>query len=337
MQPRIRTILVTGGCGFMGSNFIHALLAADPAVSVINLDALTYAGNPDNVKGVDRKRYRFIRGDIADLALVKKLLKKADAVVNFAAETHVDRSIHSKGRDFVQSNVIGVHTLLEALRESPNVKKMIHISTDEVWGDLPLRSVRQFDEDSPFRPNSPYAASKASGDCFARAYAHTYGLPIIVTHSVNNFGPRQFPEKIIPYFLQQARADKSLPLYGDGQYVRDWLYVDDHSSAILAILKKGVPGETYAISSGSELTTFDIARKILALLGKPESRIAFVKDRPGHDRRYSVNSSKLRALGWKPRHPFDSKLRETLQWYADNTTWLNRVLKNKTLNTHIEL
>ena len=338
MKLGTRTMLVTGGCGFMGSNFIHSLQKADPDVSVINLDALTYAGNPANLAGVDTKRYRFVRGDIADLPLVKKLMAETDAVVNFAAETHVDRSIHSTSRDFVHTNVVGVHTLLEALRGSPNVKKMILISTDEVWGDLPLVSKKKFDENSPFCPNSPYAASKAAGDFFASAYVNTYRLPIIVTHSVNNFGPRQFPEKIIPYFLLQALAGKPLPLYGDGKYVRDWVYVDDHSSAILALLQKGVPGEVYAISSGDELANIDIARKILAILDKPEALITLGKARPGHGRRSSVNSSIMRALGWKPRHSLDKKLKETIQWYADNKVWLDDILKSTAeLNTHIEL
>lgn len=337
MELSKKTILVTGGCGFMGSNFIHFLLKMQPDVSITNLDLLTYAGNQENLAGLEGKNYRFVQGDIADESLVRKLVAKADTVVNFAAETHVDRSIHGEVGNFVHTNTVGVYTLLEVLRTSPNVKKMIHISTDEVWGDLPLESQKMFDEDSAFRPNSPYAASKAGGDLLVRAYVKTYGLPVIVSHSVNNFGPRQFPEKIIPFFALQALQGKPLPLYGDGKYVRDWLFVDDHSSAILTLLEKGTPGEVYAISRGEEHVNLDIARKILRILGKSEKLITFVKDRPAHDRRYSVNSAKLRSLGWQPQDSFDEKLKETIQWYADNETWLAGVLKrHKKLNAHIK-
>jgi dTDP-glucose 4,6-dehydratase len=320
----------------MGSNFIRFLLKEWSDVSVVNLDALTYAGNQENVVGIDEKRYRFFQGDIADGALVRKLMAEVDTVVNFAAETHVDRSIHGTVGDFVHTNIEGVHALLEALRESQNVTKMIHISTDEVWGDLSLESKEQFDEESPLRPNSPYAASKAGGDLLVRAYVKTYDTPVIVSHSVNNFGPRQFPEKIIPFFTLQAMQDKLLPLYGDGKYVRDWVYVDDHSSAILALIEKGVVGEDYAISTSEEMPNIELAKKILRIAGKPEDQITFVKDRPAHDRRYSVNSAKIRALGWEPVASFDEKLKETVQWYAENKSWVAGVMeKHANINAHI--
>jgi len=313
-----KNILVCGGCGFMGSDFTLALLARFPDVRVTNLDALTYAGNPENLKGADEKRYTFVKGDICDTELMQKLMKDADIVVNFAAETHVDRSIHTSGEQFMRTNVLGVHSLLEALRVSPNVKKMIHISTDEVWGDLPLTSKEKFTEDSPFRPNSPYAASKAAGDLLIRSYVRTHNVPVVVTHSVNNFGPRQFPEKLIPFFTSRALEDKSLPLYGTGENMRDWLYVGDHSEAILAVMEKGDVGEAYNISSGKEYSNLHIAQRILDILGKSHSLITYVKDRPGHDLRYSVNSSKLRALGWKPQFGLDDKLPETVEWFKKN-------------------
>ncbi|PIQ69051.1 MAG: dTDP-glucose 4,6-dehydratase [Candidatus Taylorbacteria bacterium CG11_big_fil_rev_8_21_14_0_20_46_11] len=333
-----KTFLVTGGCGFMGSNFIHFLLANVPQVKVINLDVLTYAGNTANVKGLPPKQYRFVKGDIRNIKLMKRLMSKTDFVINFAAATHVDRSIHNASDDFVYSNVLGVHSILEALRESKRVEKMVHISTDEVWGDLPLSTKEKFNEDSPFLPNSPYAASKASGDLLVRSYVKTYKLPVIVSHSVNNFGPRQFPEKLIPFFTLLAINDKSLPLYGDGQNVRDWIYVDDHSSAVLKLLEKGVVGQVYAIARGTEYSNLKIADKILSILEKPKSLLTFVVDRPGHDRRYSVNASSLRQLGWKPKHNFESALRDTVKWYTRNEKWLGEVLKrNKNINRHINL
>lgn len=332
----MKNVLVTGGAGFMGSNFIHFLFKTHPDISIINLDALTYAGNEANLEGLEGKNYRFVHGDITDAELVRELMKQADTVVNFAAETHVDRSIHGHAGNFVHTNVNGVYTLLEALRQSPNVTKTVHISTDEVWGDLPLESNERFDEESPFKPNSPYAASKASGDLLVRAYVKTYGVPVIVSHSVNNFGPRQFPEKLIPFFVLQAIQGKLLPVYGDGKNVRDWLSVDDHSSAILTLLEKGTAGEVYAISCGEEHSNLNMAKKILRILDKPEKLITFVKDRPAHDRRYSVDSAKLRALEWKPKAAFDAALGETIQWYAENTSWLDAVIKrNKNINAHI--
>ena len=332
------TFFVTGGCGFMGSNFIHFLFNNFKGIKVINLDLLTYAGNKENLKGVSAKRYKFVKGDIADTGLVKRLMKQADFVVNFAAETHVDRSIHGHAHEFTRTNVLGVHSLVEALRHSPNIKKMVQISTDEVWGDLALNSRQKFNEHSQLKPNSPYAASKAAGDLLVRSYVKTYSLPVIISRSVNNFGPRQFPEKLIPFFAARAVQDKPLPLYGDGRNVRDWLHVDDHSAAIFSLLKRGKIGEIYPISRGEEYSNLDIAQKILGILGKPKSLITFVSDRPGHDRRYSVDSSKIRQLGWRPKHSLDERLKHTLGWYKENQGWLKNVLnKHKSINAHISL
>lgn len=320
----------------MGSNFIRYVLGNFPKTKIINLDLLTYAGNKRNLDGIVSKNYRFVKGDINNFKLVAKLMKAADFAVNFAAETHVDRSIHGRASDFVRTNILGLHSLLEALRVSPNVFKMVQISTDEVWGDLPLDSKEKFNENSPFRPNSPYAASKAAGDLLVRAYARTYGLPIVVSHSVNNFGPRQFPEKLIPFFALRAMQDKSLPLYGDGKNVRDWLYVDDHTSAILTLLEKAGGGEVYGVSRDEEYSNLEIADKILKILKKPKKLITFVKDRPAHDRRYSVDSSKLRQLGWGPRYSLDEQLKGTVNWYRKNSGWVRNVLKkNSNINNHI--
>lgn len=322
----------------MGSNFIHFLFKNLKKVEVINLDLLTYAGNKENLKGIPTKRYKFVKGDIADTNLVRRLMKQADYIVNFAAETHVDRSIHEGARDFFNTNILGVHSLLDALRHSPDVKKMIHVSTDEVWGDLALNSKKKFNEHSPLKPNSPYAASKAAGDLLVRSYVKTYSLPVIVSRSVNNFGPRQFPEKLIPFFAMRAAQEKPLPLYGDGKNVRDWLHVDDHSAAIHSLLKRGEIGEIYSVSCGEEYSNLEIAQKILGILGKPKNLITFVADRPGHDRRYSVDSSKIRQLGWQPKHSLDKRLKHTLGWYKENQKWLKSVLnKHKSINTHISL
>lgn len=330
------TILVSGGAGFMGSNFIHFVLRKFPDIRVINVDALTYAGNLDNLKGVPKARYRFVKGDICDARLVVRLMKQADYVVNFAASTHVDRSIHESPEDFLHTNTHGVFTLLETLRNSRRVKKMVHISTDEVWGSLALGSRKKFNESFPYRPNSPYAASKAAGDLFCRAFFKTYGVPVLVSHSVNNFGPRQFPEKLIPYFFLQAMQNKPLPLYGDGKNVRDWIHVDDHSSAIAVLLEKGIPGEEYAIAGNDEYANREIAELILTILKKPKSMIQFVKDRPGHDRRYSVDAQKIKKLGWRPKTSLEKSLPGVLAWYQENDGWLRNVLKkNKKINKHI--
>src|SRR3989344_6145877 len=333
-----KTILVCGGCGFMGSNFIRYVLDNFKKAKIINLDLLTYAGNKKNLAGISSKNYQFVKGNINNLKLMVRLMKTADFIVNFAAETHVDRSIHGGAPDFVRTNVLGVQSLLEALRQSPNVLKMIQISTDEVWGDLALDSKEKFKEDSPFKPNSPYAASKAAGDLLVRSYVKTYGAPAIVSHSVNNFGPRQFPEKLIPFFALRAMRNQPLPLYGDGKNVRDWLYVDDHTAAILSLLEKAETGGDYAISRGEEFSNLEIAGKILKILNKSKDLITFVKDRPGHDRRYSVDSLKLRRLGWKPKYSFEDQLKKTIAWYRENSNWVYGVLnKSNDINKHIKI
>jgi dTDP-glucose 4,6-dehydratase len=309
-------ILVTGGCGFMGSDFIRYSLAHFPELKVTNIDALTYAADQSNLDDIDSKRYTFIKGDIADEKLVSELVAGVDMIVNFAAETHVDRSIHGDTRDFIHTNIFGVHSLLRAAVGSSRLQLFLHVSTDEVWGDLPLESRERFTEESPFRPNSPYAASKAAGDLLIRAYVQTYNLPAVVTHSVNNFGERQFREKLIPFFTLRALADQPLPLYGTGENMRDWLYVEDHSAAICTLLEHGVAGEVYNISQQREYSNLQIAERILDMLGKPRSLITHIADRPGHDLKYAVDSSKLRALGWTPRFSLEEKLSEVVRTIA---------------------
>lgn len=311
----------------MGSNFIHYVLDNFPESAVINLDLLTYAGNEENLRGVPPSRYRFVKGDICDTELVKKLMRESDFVVNFAAESHVDRSIHSDADDFVHTNVVGVHSLLKALRGSPNVKKMVHISTDEVWGDLHFKSQEKFTEESPLRPSSPYAASKAAGEMLVRAYHKTYGLPVVISRSVNNFGPRQHPEKVIPFFAMLAMDNKPLPIHGSGLNVRSWIHVDDHTRAVLALLEKAPSGEIYGVSADEECSNMDIAGKILRILNKRENLVTFVEDRPANDRRYAVNPSKLLALGWRPQRSLDSHIPVTIDWYKENQTWLSSVAR----------
>ncbi|MGB4781018.1 dTDP-glucose 4,6-dehydratase [Candidatus Methylomirabilis sp.] len=317
-------IVVTGGAGFIGSNFIRHILATEPDCGVVNLDRLTYAGNLENLADVERdSRYRFIKGSICDVELVDRLLKEGfDALMNFAAESHVDRSIQD-ARAFVETNVLGTQVILEACRRH-RVPRMVQISTDEVYGSLGPSG--RFKEDSPLSPNSPYAASKAAGDLLVAAYVRTYGLPAIITRSSNNYGPYQFPEKAVPLFITNALAGEALPLYGDGLQVREWLHVRDHCEALALILKNGVPGEIYNIGGNCERINIDVARLILRTLGKPESLIVHVEDRLGHDRRYALDMSKLeRALGWRPRIPFETGLKETVGWYEDHVTWWTRI------------
>ncbi len=317
-------ILATGGAGFIGSNFIRHLLAAEPACRIVNLDKLTYAGNLENLAEIERdSRYRFVKGSICDALLVDELLKDGfDALINFAAESHVDRSIQDS-RAFTETNILGAQVILEACRRH-RVPRMIQVSTDEVYGSLGPSG--RFTEESPLRPNSPYAASKAAADLLALAYFRTYGLPVIVTRSSNNYGPHQFPEKVIPLFITNALVDEPLPLYGDGLYVRDWLHVQDHCEALALILKNGVFGEIYNIGGNCERANIDVARFILRTLGKPDALIAHVQDRLGHDRRYALDTSKLQqALGWSPRIAFEAGLRETVRWYGDHATWWTRI------------
>ena len=319
----MKSILVTGGCGFIGSNFIRWMLANGKAERIVNLDLLTYAGNLENLADVEGDpRYEFVRGDICDAPLVQKLMGRADAVVNFAAESHVDRSILSAA-EFIRTNVAGTCVLLSAAREA-GIKRFVQISTDEVYGSL--GPAGYFTEETPLAPNSPYSASKASADMLARAYYRTFGLPAIITRCSNNYGPYQFPEKLIPLFITNLLADKPVPVYGDGLNVRDWIFVEDHCSAIATVLEKGRPGEVYNVGGGTEKTNLEITRLLLADLGKPESMVQFVKDRPGHDRRYAVDSAKIqRELGWRPRYDFAGGMKQTVDWYREHARWWQRI------------
>jgi dTDP-glucose 4,6-dehydratase len=318
-------ILVTGGAGFIGSNYVR-LLIAESDDRVVNLDLLTYAGNLENLAGLeDHPRYRFVRGDIRDLATVTAILadERIDAVVNFAAESHVDRSIDAPF-EFLDTNARGALVLLQAARAGA-VARFVQVSTDEVYGSLALDAAA-FTETSPIAPNSPYAASKAAADFLCRAYHHTFGLPVVITRCSNNYGPYQFPEKLIPLMLANALEDRPLPVYGDGQNVRDWLYVEDHCRAIDLVLRRGVPGEVYNVGGRNEWRNLDLVRQLLATLGKPESLITFVPDRPGHDRRYAMDASKIeRELGWTPAHDFPRGLRRTVDWYLANRPWWEKI------------
>jgi len=310
-------VLVTGGAGFIGSHFIRHLLRTYPGYEVINLDKLTYAGNPANLADVATDpRYRFVHGDICDAPLVREVMARCEAVVNFAAESHVDRSIQDAG-DFIRTDVYGTWVLLEAAR-THRVGRYLQVSTDEVYGSIAQGAFRESD---PLRPSSPYAASKAGGDHMVLAYWTTHRLPVLLTRASNNFGPNQYPEKIIPLFITNALDDQPLPLYGDGRHVRDWLYVLDHCAALDLVLHKGVEGEVYDVGGGHEVENLALTRRILALLGKPESLIRPVADRPGHDRRYALDTRKLWALGWQPAHGFDDALPATVAWYRANEAW----------------
>lgn len=317
-----RTLLVTGGAGFIGSNFIRYLLRKYAQIKIINLDKLTYAGNLDNLKDVEKDpRYEFVHGDIRDRELVRCLFPRVKGVVHFAAETHVDRSILDAG-EFVLTDVFGTFVLLEALRQSSQVEFFIHVSTDEVYGS---RDEGFFSEEDPLNPSSPYAASKAGADRLAYAYTATYNLPIIIARPSNNFGPFQYPEKFIPLFVTNALEDKPLPLYGKGTNVRDWLYVGDNCRAIDLLMQKGRTGEAYNIGAGNEVQNIRIAEKICDLLGKPRELIQFVPDRLGHDRRYALNCNKIQALGWAPEAEFEQALEETVRWYQENQEWWRKI------------
>jgi dTDP-glucose 4,6-dehydratase len=312
-------LLVTGAAGFIGSNYVHRRLEQHPDDHVVGLDLLTYAGDRRNLQGLD---VRLVEGDIADLEVVGRVLaeEKIEVVVNFAAESHNSLAVLDPGR-FFRTNVLGTQTLLEAARRQ-GVERFHHISTCEVYGDLPLDSAEAFTEKSPYRPRTPYNASKAGADLAVRAYSETFGLPVTITNCSNNYGPRQFPEKVIPLFLTNALDDRELPLYASTQNKREWLHVDDHCSAIDRVLDAGREGETYNVGSGVERSIEEIADLVLALAGKPESLKTIVPDRPGHDRRYLLDSSKLRdELGWQPAIAFESGLRETVEWYAANRAW----------------
>ncbi|MBU4454907.1 dTDP-glucose 4,6-dehydratase [Patescibacteria group bacterium] len=317
-------ILVTGGAGFIGSNFIHYWLKKYPDDKIINLDVLTYAGNLENLKDIeDNKNYQFIRGDICDATLVNELVKAVDLIVHFAAESHVDRSILNSS-DFIRTNVEGTRVLLDAAKNAGGIR-FHHISTDEVFGSLKPDDAK-FNENTPYDPRSPYSASKASSDHLVRAYYHTHKLPITISNCTNNYGPYQFPEKIIPLFITNLLDEKKVPVYGEGRNIRDWIYVDDHNAGVDAVIHKGKIGETYCLGGGNELTNLEITKKILKLMNKGEEMIEYVVDRPGHDFRYAMDISKAKdELGWQPEMDFNHSLTKTVEWYKNNQEWWRRL------------
>lgn len=318
-------ILVTGGCGFIGSNFIRYMLGKYPDALITNLDLLTYAGNPENLADLKGdKRYKFIRGDIADKTLVNRVMKHGfEVVVNFAAESHVDRSIYSPS-DFIRTNILGTQVLLDAAIKY-RVPRFIQVSTDEVYGSIE-QSQGAFTETSALHPSSPYSASKTAADLLVKAYEKTFGYQAIITRSTNNYGPYQFPEKVIPLFITNALENKPLPLYGDGLNVRDWIYVEDHCRALDTVIRKGKSGEIYNIGGLNERTNLEITKLILKELDKPDRLIKYIKDRPGHDRRYALDIAKIkRELGWKPRYQFEEGIKKTIDWYLQNQTWWQRI------------
>lgn len=318
-------LLVTGGAGFIGSNFIHYWLKNYPQDKLINLDKLTYAGNLENLRQVENSsQYKFVKGDITDQTFIEKIMTDVDKVVHFAAETHVDRSI-TDPRVFVETNVLGTQILLEAALKH-KVKHFHHISTDEVFGSLDLNSTEKFNEEYPFRPNSPYSASKAGSDCLVRAYFKTYGLPVTITNTSNNFGPYQFPEKLIPLTITNIIERKKVPIYGDGQNVRDWLYVEDHCRAIDLVLQKGKIGETYCVGGDGQQSNLEMVKKIIEIMGEKEDVIEYVKDRPGHDRRYALDHTKIQKdLNYKPKFQIEEYLEKTVNWYQKNIEWWKRI------------
>jgi dTDP-glucose 4,6-dehydratase len=327
-------LLVCGGAGFIGSNFVRYMLETYPDIVLVNYDKLTYAGNLENLRGVDTlPNYTFIQGDIVDLEVLSQVMKEhaITHVINFAAETHVDRSIHGGAKEFVLTNTLGVQMILDAVREN-NIEKFVNVSTDEVYGALELDAVDLFTEDTPIMPNMPYAAAKAGGDLMCNAYFVTHRVPVVVTHCSNNYGPYQFPEKLIPYFVFKLMNGEKVPIYGDGLNVRDWIHVRDHAKALDLLLREGVPGEVYNIGSDNERNNKEITNMLIAALGKDESSIEYVKDRPGHDRRYGIDASKITALGWTPDYPrekFEQGLQETVDWYLANTAWVETLNKKK--------
>jgi dTDP-glucose 4,6-dehydratase len=316
-------VLVTGGCGFIGSNFVRHLLESDLGVSVFNIDALTYCGNPENLRDVEARfpdRYRFLHGDIRDRSAVHDAMEGCDTVVHFAAESHVDRSI-TGGHDFITTNVEGTYLLLEEARAA-KLSRFLHISTDEVYGSTLEGS---FGEKDNLDPSSPYSASKAAADLLVRSFHITHGLPVVITRSTNNFGPFQYPEKLIPLFVTNLLEGKKVPLYGDGLNIRDWLHVSDNCRALETVLRNGVVGEIYNVGAGNEVTNREITDTVLDVLGFGEEMIEYVTDRPGHDRRYSVTTDKVRALGWEPARDFRQSIVQTVDWYRDNESWWRKL------------
>ncbi|ADO58766.1 dTDP-glucose 4,6-dehydratase [Paenibacillus polymyxa] len=317
-------LLVTGGAGFIGSNFVLYMLKQHPDYEIVNIDALTYAGNLENLKSIENHpKHTFVKADITDAQAIDQLMQQGiDVVVNFAAESHVDRSI-LEPEVFVKTNVLGTQVLLDAAKKY-NVTKFVQVSTDEVYGSLGETGL--FTEETPLQPNSPYSASKAGGDLLVRAYHETFGLPVNITRCSNNYGPYQFPEKLIPLMISRALSDQQLPVYGDGLNIRDWLYVEDHCSAIDMVIHQGKLGEVYNIGGNNERTNVHIVKTVLEELGKPESLISYVQDRPGHDRRYGIDPTKtMNELGWTPKHSFETGIKETIRWYLDNEEWWTRI------------
>lgn len=328
-----RHLLITGGCGFIGSNFVRFVTQIEPDWVITNVDDLTYSGNADNLNGLDVAdgRYRFVKGNICDPEVVDPLIRQADAVVHLAAESHVDRSILDS-RPFVETNVLGTQTLLDSVRRAQShdgqSRRFLYVSTDEVYGSLRLDEPdARFTEATPLDPRSPYAASKAAGDQMTRAYYHTFGMDVVVTRCSNNLGPYQFPEKVIPLFVTNLMDGEQVPLYGDGLNVRDWIHVDDHCEALLTVLLKGRPGQVYNIGGNNERSNLELTRAILEIMGCGEEMIRYVQDRPGHDRRYAIDGTRIaQELGWKPtRSAWPAALQSTVQWYRDNRTWWERV------------
>ncbi|MEM4326814.1 MAG: dTDP-glucose 4,6-dehydratase [Candidatus Diapherotrites archaeon] len=316
----MKRVLVTGGLGFIGSNFIRVLLKSKK-YEVINLDLITYAGNPENLKEFEKNpNYKFIKGDIADKKIAEIALENVDLVFNFAAESHVDRSIKDSS-DFIHTNVFGVKNMVECSMKA-GVKRFVQISTDEVYGSVEKGSSKEIDR---LEPRNPYSATKASGDLIALSYFHTYGFDVIITRSSNNYGPYQYPEKIIPLFITNLLEGKKVPLYGNGKNIRDWLYVEDNCNAILLVGEKGKKGEIYNIGGNNEIQNIELTKKILSLLGKNESWIQFVEDRKGHDKRYSLDSTKVKNLGWEPKKTFEEGLKETIEWYKKNEAWWKKL------------
>ena len=319
-------LFVTGGAGFIGSNFILHWMKKYPTDSIINFDKLTYAGNLENLKEIEKNpNYEFIQGDICNKRLVEDVTRTVDIIVHFAAESHVDRSILDSS-PFIQTNIVGTHVLLESALKN-KIPRFHHVSTDEVFGALPLNSTEKFTDTTPYNPHSPYSASKASSDHLVRAYGDTYNLPYTISNCSNNFGPYHFPEKLIPLTITNIIEGKKVPVYGDGLYIRDWLYVRDHCEAIEAIIKKGSVGKTYLIGGQTQdISNLDVIKKIITIMGADESVITFVKDRPGHDRRYAIDWSTIhRELGWIPRHSFEAALDETVAWFKANKEWWSRI------------
>ncbi len=336
----MKTLLITGGCGFIGSHFIRLLRREKPQWRIVNLDLLTYAGNLDNLADLNltafESAYRFVRGDIADSSLVRQIFEteRLDGIINFAAETHVDRSLLDSA-PFVRTNIEGVRVLLEVAAQC-GIERFLQVSTDEVYGSLALGE-SAFSEDSHLLPNSPYAASKAAADLLVRAYHRSYSLPTLITRCGNNYGPYQFPEKFLPLFITNALDDQPLPLYGDGRQVRDWIHAEDHARAVLHVLEYGVPGEVYNVSADGEQTNQFMAEWVLDILGKPRQLIRHVEDRPGHDRRYALKASKIRDLGWQPSIPLEQGLSSTIDWYRRERSWWERIKSGEYRKYYFEM